>query len=85
MRYDIKIISRAEKDLNAISDSHDFGAIKNKILSFSGNPRPFGCQKLTNEEGYRIRTGDFRILYRIDDGAKEVIIYRIKHRREAYR
>jgi len=84
MRYRLKIISKAEKDLDAIAD-RDFEAIKKKVSSLSANPRPFGCQKLTNEEGYRIRSGNFRILYRIDDPAKEVIIYRIKHRKEAYR
>jgi len=84
MIYHLKIIPKAEKDFDSIS-GRDFEALKKKILSLSATPRPFGCQKLTNEDGYRIRAGDFRILYRIDDNAKEVIIYRIKHRREAYR
>ena len=84
MIYHLKIIPQCEKDLDSIG-GRDFDALKKKVLSLSANPRPFGCQKLTNEDGYRIRMGDFRILYRIDDNAKEVIIYRIKHRREAYR
>jgi len=84
MTYRIKIIPRCERDLDSIP-GHDFDALKRKILSLSLNPRPFGCQKLTNEDGYRIRMGNFRLLYRIDDNAKEVLIYRIKHRREAYR
>jgi len=84
MTYRLKIIPKAEKDLDLIT-GRDFDAIKKKILSLSVNPRPFGCQKLTNEDGYRIMMGDFRILYRIDDNAKEVIIYRMKHRRESYR
>ena len=84
MTYHLKIIPRCEKDLDSIT-GRDFDALKKKISSLSLNPRPLGCQKLTNEDGYRVRTGNFRILYRIDDSAKEVIIYRIKHRREAYR
>ena len=84
MKYALKIILRAQKDLDGIK-GRDFAFIRNKILVMSTAPRPFGCQKLTREEGYRIRAGDFRILYRIDDPAKEVIIYRIKHRKEAYR
>ncbi|MFC1808186.1 type II toxin-antitoxin system RelE/ParE family toxin, partial [Candidatus Omnitrophota bacterium] len=60
-------------------------SIKNKILSLSSKPRPFGSLKLTNENGYRIRVGTFRILYRVDDSSKEVIIYRIKHRKDVYR
>lgn len=84
MKYHLKIIHNAQKDLDDIK-SKDFISIKNKILSLARNPRPFGCRKLTMEEGYRIRVGNFRILYRIDDSLKEVIIYRIKHRREVYR
>ena len=84
MKYRIKVIPKAEKDLDAVS-GHDFDAIKKKILALSENPRPFGCKKLTADEGYRLRSGDFRIIYRIDDQSKEVIIYRVKHRKEAYR
>jgi mRNA interferase RelE/StbE len=42
------------------------------------NPRPHGSKKLTEKEGYRIRAGDYRILYTIDDETKTVVIYRIK-------
>lgn len=83
MRYHLKIIPKAQKDLDDIKGK-DFDFIKKKILSLSQNPRPFGCRKLTIEEGYRVRTGNFRILYRIDDSSKAVIIYRVKHRKEAY-
>jgi len=84
MKYHLKIIARCEKDLNAL-EGRDFETIRKKILPLAENPKPFGCQKLTDENGYRIRSGDFRILYHIDDGTKEVIIYRVKHRREVYR
>ncbi|MEK6714658.1 MAG: type II toxin-antitoxin system RelE/ParE family toxin [Candidatus Omnitrophota bacterium] len=82
--YRLKIIAHAQKDLDTFHGK-DFESIKKKILSLSTNPRPFGAIKLTQEESYRIRAGDWRILYRIDDKQKEVIIYRIKHRKEAYR
>lgn len=84
MRYHLKIMAKAQKDLDAITGK-DFDFIKIKILALSGNPRPFGCKKLTLEEGHRIRVGNFRVLYRIDDSLKEVIIYRIKHRKDVYR
>ncbi len=84
MTYHLKIIPKAEKDLDSVT-GRDFDALKKKMQSLALNPRPFGCQKLTNEDGYRIRIGNFRILYRINDTAKEVVLYRIKHRREAYR
>jgi mRNA interferase RelE/StbE len=84
MKYSLKIISRCERDLDAV-EGHDFEAIKKRILSLSDNPRPFGCKKMTADEGYRIRCGDYRVLYRIDEREKTVIVYRVKHRREAYR
>lgn len=83
MKYHIRIIAKAEKDLDALG-GHDFDAVKKKILFLSENPRPFGCKKLTADDGYKIRSGDFRILYRIDDHAKEIIVYRVRHRKEAY-
>ncbi len=83
MKYVVKIIHQAQKDLDTLENRY-FEPIKNKILSLAATPRSFGCQKLTNEEGTRIRVGDFRILYRIDDKAKEIIIYRIKHPKNVY-
>ncbi|MFH0771663.1 MAG: type II toxin-antitoxin system RelE/ParE family toxin [Candidatus Omnitrophota bacterium] len=82
--YKLKIISQAQRDLDALH-GEIFEKIKKKILSLSGNPRCVGIVKLTQEEGYRIKVADYRILYRIDDRLKEVIIYRVKHRREVYR
>ena len=84
MKYRLKIIPKGQKDLDDL-EGKDFNVIKAKLMSLSDNPRPIGCKKLTNEEGHRIRVGDFRILYRIDDKAKEVIIYRVKHRKDVYR
>ncbi|MFH1868141.1 MAG: type II toxin-antitoxin system RelE/ParE family toxin [Candidatus Omnitrophota bacterium] len=84
MKYALKIIPKAQKDLGDIHGK-DFESIKKKILSLSNTPRPLGSQKLTIEEGYRVRVGNFRILYRIDETVKEIMIYRVKHRKEAYR
>ena len=55
------------------------------MLTLASEARPPGSVKLTGDGGYRLRAGDFRILYRIDDEAGKVFIYRVKHRREAYR
>ena len=82
--HKLLLIPSARKDLDSLPNQI-FKKIKEKILSLRGNPRPSGCIKLTGEEGYRLRSGDYRILYRIDDKKKTVYIYRIKHRREAYR
>ncbi len=55
------------------------------IDDLSAHPRPPGAKKLTGQEGYRVRKGDYRILYTIDDPNLMVRIYRIGHRREIYR
>lgn len=78
------LLPSAGKDLDNLPE-HIFGKIKEKLLILKDNPRPLGCIKLTGEEGYRLRSGDYRILYRIDDKEKITYIYKIKHRREAYR
>ena len=83
--YELKIIPPARKDLEALQGKL-FEAVKAAILSLAENPRPPGSVKLSDEEnGYRIRVRDIRILYRVKDKTKEVIIYRVKHRKEAYR
>ena len=80
----IEIISAARKDLDDL-EKKIFLQIKEKMLSLGDNPRQHGSLKLTGEEGYRLRTGDYRILYRIDNKSKVVYVYRVKHRREVYR
>ena len=55
------------------------------ISDLAENPRPPGAKKLTARDGYRIRVGDYRILYQVDDGAKGVIIYRVMSRGDVYR
>ena len=82
--YKIKLIPSAKKDLDHL-EKKVLVQVKDKILALSSDPRPHNCIKLTADEGYRIRTGDYRILYRIDDKKKINYIYRVKHRREVYR
>ena len=61
--------------------------IDKAIISLSENPRPLGAKLLRGKlrEGWRIRIADYRVLYRIDDGAQEVRVFDIGHRREIYR
>jgi mRNA interferase RelE/StbE len=59
--------------------------IDKAIQALSLNPRPAGCTKLAAREGHRIRVGNYRVLYMIDDPARTVVVYRIKHRKEVYR
>lgn len=82
--YEVKVLPSAQRDLDALERA-DLNRVKARLLELRGDPRPVGTQKLTADEGYRVRVGDYRILYRIDDRAKTVYIYRVKHRRDAYR
>ena len=82
MHYTVIIEKKAGKEADNIPEKYR-SAIDRTILSLSDNPRPHGCKKLTDREGYRIRVGDYRILYAIDDEAKIVVIYRIKIRGES--
>lgn len=57
-----------------------------EIDNLKTNPRPFGSKKLHgSEDRWRIRIGNYRVLYKIDDAMKQVYIYRALHREEAYR
>jgi mRNA interferase RelE/StbE len=80
---DLLLLPAAQKDLDNL-EAPVFARILKKIRALSKDARPPGCLKLTDEDGYRIRTGDYRILYRIDDALKRIYIYRIKHRKDVY-
>ena len=82
--YSIQILPPAGKDLDGF-ERKLFTVLKEKIQELRVNPHPSGCEKLTAEEGYRIRIGDIRILYRVDDKTKTVFINRVRHHREVYR
>ncbi|MBI2119284.1 MAG: type II toxin-antitoxin system RelE/ParE family toxin [Elusimicrobia bacterium] len=82
--YQLKVLPSAQRDLDSL-DSLLFERIKSKLLELRQDPRPIGIVKLINEEGYRVRIGNYRALYRIDDRNKLIYLYRIKHRKEVYR
>jgi mRNA interferase RelE/StbE len=83
--YTLLIKRSAERDLRRLSRTV-FERINERVLSLRDDPRPHGVRKLAGAlEGWRIRVGDYRILYQIDDDAQTVTVVRVKHRREAYR
>lgn len=81
--YKIEVMPSTQRDLDNL-EKEFFIQIRDKIDSLKSNPRPANCLKLTAEEGYRLRSGNYKILYRIDDKNKIVYIYRVKHRKESY-
>jgi mRNA interferase RelE/StbE len=83
-KYSLEIKQSAQKELDALDDAL-FTRIDRKILALADNPRPSGCKKLKGyKDQWRVRAGDWRVLYIIDDAAKLVTITRIAHRREVY-
>ena len=58
--------------------------IRAKINEFEENPRPHGCLKLTGFEAYRIRIGDYRVIYNIEDSILTITVIKISHRRDVY-
>jgi len=81
--YEIFVLRPAQKDLDKLEASV-FERVLKKIRSLSKDARPPGCLKLTKDEEYRLRVGDYRLLYRIDAGSKRIYAYRIKHRKDVY-
>jgi mRNA interferase RelE/StbE len=82
--YELILKPSAQKDLNHLPDKEVIRLSK-RIAQLSANPQPVGIQKLSDNEGYRIRIGDYRILFNIDQKSSKIFIYRIKHRKDVYR
>ncbi|MGD1045730.1 MAG: type II toxin-antitoxin system RelE/ParE family toxin [Bacteroidota bacterium] len=84
MAYKVLVKPSAQKDLDALPETEVI-KILSKISNLGSEPRPVGVQKLHDQEGYRIRSGNYRILFEVNDTSKMLLIYRVKHRKEVYR
>jgi len=82
--YAILIVHSAERELAALR-----GAPRERVLRairrLADSPRPRAARKLSYGPGWRLRVGDYRILYTIDDPDQEITIYAVGHRRDVYR
>ena len=84
VKYSLDIKQSAQKELDALDDAL-FSRKDRKILALAETLRPAGCKKLKGyKDQWRVRVGDWRVLYIIDDAAKLVSVTRIAHRREVY-
>jgi mRNA interferase RelE/StbE len=82
--YQIKFKSSAAKEFRKLS-SNIQQRIKTPINALKTDPRPTGAIKLKGSDDlYRIRVGDYRVVYSIDDAIKIILITRVRHRREIY-
>ncbi len=86
MSWQIKISRDARKELAVLQPQMQVRMrISKAILALENNPFPSGGKKLKNRDGFRIRVGDYRVLYFADPKAKLLVIGAIGHRREVYR
>jgi mRNA interferase RelE/StbE len=82
--YSLAIKHSAQRELDALDDAL-FARIDRKILALADNPRPAGSKKLRgNKDQWRIRIGDYRVIYIVDDTARIATVTHVAHRREVY-
>jgi mRNA interferase RelE/StbE len=82
--YKVLIKKSAAGELGLIP-KNDLRRIVKRIWSLEDEPRPHGCEKLSALERYRLRQGDYRIVYSINDSVRTVEVIKIGHRSEIYR
>ena len=82
--YRLVIRRSAGKEIEALPPK-DRRRVVTKIQGLAANPRPAGCEKLSGEEKYRLRQGNYRILYEIADRELIVTVVKVGNRREVYR
>ena len=85
-RYRVVIKPSASKEIGAVGHKKDRQRIVLRIQSLGENPRPFGCEKLSGHlDRYRVREGNDRIVYFIDDQNSLVDVVKVGHRKDVYR
>lgn len=83
MSYEVLILRRAQKELAGLS-KNDYERVRDAVVALSENPRPVSCRKLVGRDGWRIRLGDYRVIYEIDDAQKKITVLPVGHRRDVY-
>ncbi len=84
--YRLLIKTSATKEIEVVGNRTDRQRIVARMQALAEEPRPQGAEKLAGyADRYRVRQGRYRIIYLIDDGRREVTIFRIGHRKEVYR
>ncbi len=83
-KYDLLIKPSAVKELEELPRK-DRMRVARRIQELAVEPRPHGCEKLSAEEKYRIRQGNYRIVYSVDDDERALLVVKVGHRKEVYR
>ena len=84
-RYKLFIKPSAVKEIEAIGSVSERRRIVRRIENLAEEPRPPGCEKLSGEDKYRVRQGNYRIVYAVEDEKLAVYVVKVGHRREVYR
>lgn len=84
MAYRIEIRPKVEKALKKLPE-HVVEAVRRVIDALAGDPRPPGAKRLSAREEWRIRVGDYRVLYLIEDERMIVVVVKVRHRSDVYR
>lgn len=84
MSYAVEILRSARKQLERIA-AESQERILVAMEALAETPRPEGCTKLSGRDAWRLRIGEYRVVYEIDDAGKRVVIVVVAHRRDAYR
>jgi mRNA interferase RelE/StbE len=82
--YSLFLKPSAVKELEALPLAQRRRVVT-RIRGLAAEPRPHGVEKLSGEEKYRVRQGNYRVLYTIDDTKHKVAVVKIAHRRDVYR
>jgi mRNA interferase RelE/StbE len=83
--YRVQVKRSAVKELEAIPTKKVRQRIAVRIGELADDPRPRGCEKLSGRQRYRLRQGDYRIVYSVDDHDRTVTVVKIGHRKSVYR
>jgi mRNA interferase RelE/StbE len=82
--YKIELRRIAQRSLDKLP-ARDFNAVLETVKALADLPRPKGVEKIKSVGLWRVRQGDYRVIYSVDDNQRLVVIVRIGHRREIYR
>ena len=84
--YKLLLKASAAKEIEAVDSKSERRRIVEKIATLSADPRPHGCEKLAGyDDRYRLRRGNYRIVYMVDDARRELTVFRVGHRKDVYR
>jgi mRNA interferase RelE/StbE len=84
MSYSLFILRRAQKELGDLPPEA-YDRVRQQILDLAEQPRPPGSRKLAGRDGWRVRAGDYRVIYEIDEESLVVTVMHVGHRRDVYR